>query len=274
MSVKLASLQDCERLFRERVEPDRRPFDRRRFDRYSKKHRTPRAAISFVQEKDGNFNSTSGTATFTTAVTAGDTLFCLVNPINTTSAAFTLSVADSLNGTWNSAGSFFSAFESQAQLFYFLNSAAGNPTITITTSTSGVVAWAIAEYKNIAAIDVTPTATSTTTGASFPCPNVTTTMPGDLILCALAYGGNPGTTTVSSPYTLRVTTQTNGTMFGEQIASSATLYTGATFSITFSGSAGYGITSSWKAVNASMAFGDDSFGVMPCAGFDQNVTVF
>jgi hypothetical protein len=177
-----------------------------------------------------------------------------VDPINTTSAAFTLGVSDNINGAWSSAGSFFSAFNCQAQLFYFLNASAGSPTLTITTSTSAVVGLAIAEYSGIAssgAIDVSPTGTATTSGAAFACPNVTTLNANDLILACLAYGGNQGTTTVSSPYVLRVQNSTDGTLFGEQIVSSTGTYTGATFTIQFTGSSGFGIISTWKASGGS-----------------------
>jgi hypothetical protein len=255
--VKRASANECEAMFRRDVERHgHRPFDdrRRRYDRYRDKHRGPRAAIAYVQNNNGSFNSTSGTISFLSAVTAADTLFCCVSPINTSSAAYTIGVSDNINGPWTQAGAFFDAFNCQANLFYFPNAAAGSPTITITSSTSATIGLGIIEYSGLATaspIDVTPTGTATTSGASFPCPNVTTTNANDLILACLAYGGNQGTTTVGGAYTLRFTNSTDAVMFGEQIVSSATTYTGATFTITFSGSPGFGITSSWKALGGT-----------------------
>lgn len=90
---------------------------------------------------------------YTSAVQAGDVLWCLVW-VNSASATIT-SVADSLNGTaWTKAfgpvrgdGNNFNA---SLYGFYFLNSAAGTPTVTVTPSANTQGGFAFGAIRGLA----------------------------------------------------------------------------------------------------------------------------
>lgn len=210
--------------------------------------------IAFVQDKECSGSGTSVTCAFSSPVAAGDALMIVVSPsVSTSPSAYAISVSDNLNGAWTQNGNTcFSGYNVEAATFYYLNSQAGNVTVTITSSTSTGIYSSIAEYSGIAtsgAVDIPASCALTTSGATVDAPSVTTTYVNDLILASPALAGNGGFTSVASPYTLRG--WQNGKMsLADQFVTSAGSYNGAVFTLQYGGSPTYGIIATYKAVGA------------------------
>ena len=163
--------------------------------------------MSWTLDKHGSADNGS-TASTTVAVTltsvaAGDLLVCAVTFDD--AGGPTLSVSDSVNGAWTSAGPLIDGTGTLAQvqqIFYFAGSAAGSPVITATSSLSN-------QFGAIVAAAFIPPATASldqetgqhVIGGTNPTSgNVTTTANGDLIFAAtVVSGANP---TAGSSFTV------------------------------------------------------------------------
>lgn len=169
-------------------------------------------------------------------VTAGDLLIVTVGN-QPAASAVTVTVSDTLNGSFTQAGtSCFSAYDAQSTMFYFAHSAAGADTITATLPASASISVDAQEYSGIATsspLDVAPLCGTLTAGAHPATPSITTVTANDLIVAAAPFAGNTGTLTVSSPYTIESPSGFGGMAY--QSATAATSYTGATFTIQYSG---------------------------------------
>lgn len=209
-------------------------------------------SISFVQEQQCDSRGTSVTCAFSSAVAAGDALMVVVDPINATGSAYTLSVSDNLNGAWTEDGSgCFRQDVAQAAVFYYLNSKAGSVTVTVTSSTSTNIWSTIVEYSGIATstpvdIPISCKYTDGANGSNFATPSITTTNANDLILVSPAITGTGGTITVASPYTMVGSVQYNRVPIADQIVSSAGAYAGAVFTLQYGGEV-LGLITAFKA---------------------------
>ncbi len=169
------------------------------------------SSISFVQAPASCVSGSKTnalTCTFAHPVAAGDVLIASVMPLLTPGASpFTASVADSLNGVWVHGAQCYSAYNAQADFFYLSNTAAGSDTVTLTYSSSAKLYLSVAEYSGVdlaTPFDVAPTCTSfLPRGKSFTGPSLMTSATSDMLISSMIVG-NAGTTTVSSPYVLRV----------------------------------------------------------------------
>ncbi len=164
-------------------------------------------AISFPASNDWPtpFGQTTGATTasktYPAAVTPGSTLICIAGSVTNDS----LSVADTVNGAWTAGESNYSAvFGNKLQWFYFVNTAAGTPTVTVTGTGSVARFIAICEAAGAATasvIDGTSTKNLNESGAGHtPAPGaITTTTAGAVIGFTLYYPA--GGITAGSGYT-------------------------------------------------------------------------
>lgn len=169
--------------------------------------------ITAVQQSstDNSGNSSSTVAVTLNGVTSGDLLTCDV----TFGANTTITVSDSINGTWSIANALHYnaglAPGSTVARFYKQNSAAGNMTITATGGTAAQFdamncqEWSGAATSNV--LDQNAQQDGTTANPSTP--SVTTAAGGELILGNIVPGGNGGET-VGSGFTLLTVTSATG----------------------------------------------------------------
>lgn len=95
-----------------------------------------------------NLGETSLTCTFANPVAAGDMLIASAMPLLTPGAsAFTATVSDSVNGGWVHGVQCYTAYDAQADFFYFPNTAAGSDTVTLTYSNAAELYLSVAEYS-------------------------------------------------------------------------------------------------------------------------------
>ncbi|MGC1785046.1 MAG: Ig-like domain-containing protein [Acidobacteriaceae bacterium] len=169
--------------------------------------------IAFVQAPASCVSqsaATSLTCTFAKPVTAGDTLILTTMPLlSPGTAPFGVSASDTVNGKWTPGVLCYTANDAQASFLYVVNTAAGSDTVTVTYTSmyqSADLYMSLAEYSGVnhsSPFDVAPACSAFEPSQPFTGPTLTTTQTTDLLISALA-AGNGGTTSVSSPYTLRV----------------------------------------------------------------------
>lgn len=219
------------------------------------------AAPAFVQGLADSGTGTSVPFTLPSAVTAGDFLIAFIETANTAASSISVTAADNLNGAWTADGPVcFDQYNGQANAFYLPNAAAGSTTVTFTLASSQTVRVAIMEFSGVAssgALDVPATCTIGY-ASSITTADITTTAPGDLVLAAPNFGGNGGTFTVSSGWTLL---QANGTAAAYQVAPSAGAVTGATFTIQYGPGSVLGMTTAFKAAGTPPASSPTQFGL-------------
>src|SRR6185312_4092293 len=88
--------------------------------------------------------TTSTTITYASAVSSGDLLLCAVR-VGDDTGTDTISVSDSVNGSWGSAlGTHSVTGMGTLAIYAFDNSGAGTPVVTITQSSSASLRVAIA----------------------------------------------------------------------------------------------------------------------------------
>jgi hypothetical protein len=231
------------------------------------------STIAFVQAPkacvSGN-GANSLTCTFARPVAAGDVLIASVMPLLTPGTSpFTASVADSVNGVWIHGAQCYSAYNAQADFFYLSNSAAGSDTVTLTYSSSAKLYLSMAEYSGVdpsTPFDVAPTCTSyLPRGNSFNGPSLMTTASSDMLISAMIVG-NAGTTTVSSPYTVRVG---NNLTIADLQAGAAGTQSGPTWSTQYSQD-GFVVGAALKAAGGGLA---TATSVAVVSGSGQSATV-
>jgi hypothetical protein len=210
------------------------------------------SSITFVQASTGcasNATTNTLTCTFPHPITGGDVLIASTRPFLTPgSSPFTASVSDSVNGAWTHGAQCYSPYQGQADFFYFKNTGSGSDTVTLTYSTAAKLYLSVAEYSGVnitTPFDVAPTCSayipSTT---AFIGPSLTTTSATDLLISTLNVG-NGGTTTISSPYSLRVI---NDVTVADRPSGSAGAQPGPTWNTQY-GQAGYVIGAALKSAN-------------------------
>jgi Bacterial Ig-like domain (group 1) len=231
------------------------------------------STIAFVQAPtacvSGN-GARSLTCTFAHPVAAGDILIASAMPLLTPGTTpFTASISDSVNGAWMHGAECYSTYNAQADFFYLSNTAAGSDSVTLDYSSSAQLYLSIAEYSGVDAstpFDVAPTCTSfiphvnTLTG-----PNLMTTSSSDMLISAMIVG-NAGTTTISSPYDIRVAR--NLTM-ADHLAGAAGTQTGPTWSTQYSQD-GFVIGAALKAAGGGLP---TAASVTVVSGSGQSATV-
>jgi hypothetical protein len=122
---------------------------------------------------------------FSSAVAAGDTLVCVV--FGTSSGDAPVSISDSVNGAWSlEAGSWNSdtGYNVYMGIYYFKNSAAGTPTVTVTFGASHEMAFAILELGSVLAspYDTTAEGSPATAGLSAVTGTFTTAQAIEIIV--------------------------------------------------------------------------------------------
>lgn len=196
------------------------------------------STIAFVQAPAACVSNTSTkslTCTFAHPVAAGDTLIASTKPLLTPgTSAFTASVSDTVNGGWVHGVQCYSAYDGQADFFYFANTVAGSDTVTLTYSTSAKLYLSVAEYSGVntsTPFDVAPTCSGFIPSfGAYTGPTLTTNAATDMLISTLVVG-NGGTTTVSSPYTLRVA---NNVTIADYLPASAGTQPGPTWRTQYS----------------------------------------
>lgn len=162
------------------------------------------------------FDSTAGTSTalaFGSAVGAGSILIAYTD----FDAATTGSVSDSVNGAWTAIDTpenWSGTHEGQAYLF--VGTAAGTPTVTLTTAASSASrALLIAEYSGYGSLEASGRAIGNSgAGTTWTEPSLTPSLSTDAVI-ALGRGQvNPSA--VAAPYTLRV--HTNNVFLADHLA--------------------------------------------------------
>ncbi len=154
---------------------------------------------SFAHSETGNSGS-DRTLAFAQAVSAGSLLVCAVATFNEAG----LGVSDSINGVWTQVGTYITSAGQRLSLWYFPNSAAGTPTVTVSPDGTAYISFAIHEYTG--AMTVAPLrSSSTNTGLSTtPSSGSVTTTAGELSFAAYCQVDTAlSSATVASPYTIR-----------------------------------------------------------------------
>lgn len=159
-------------------------------------------AIALDQSPTGTDSAVAGTTiakAWSSGVPATASLFCIVQWQSSTA---TCSAADSVNGAWTAMGSPQRdvANSLSAQLFYFLSSGAGTPTVTATISGSvNYRAIVPVSFTGVAAIEGTPSY-NFGNATSAPAPTVTPAVGNDMVLAACL--PNDTVVSVASPFTM------------------------------------------------------------------------
>jgi hypothetical protein len=233
------------------------------------------ASVTFVQAPAACVSSTSRTSftcTFNRPVTAGDTLILSTMPLLTPgAAAFGVSASDTVNGNWTPGVLCYTAYDAQASLFYVANTAAGSDTVTVTYS--GLfypvqLYISLAEYSGVdtsSPFDVAPACSSFEDSTSFTGPGLTTTDAADMLISTMAIG-NGGSTSITSPYTLRVPTDVT---IADTTSGNAGPQQGPTWH-TYYNNDGFVIDA---ALRASGSGGGGTPSVSPISGSGQSATV-
>jgi hypothetical protein len=152
-------------------------------------------AISLVQAWSGNDTQSFA---YSSNVKAGNFLVCVVSADSNDDP---ISVSDNVNGSWTAGPDpgWNNNFHHHVTLWYFLNAAAGKPTVTVTGPTAGG-ATHCAEYSGVAtssAVDGSATvndSTSTTVNVG----TINTTVNGDLVIAFASTDGGSFTLTAST----------------------------------------------------------------------------
>ena len=170
-------------------------------------------SIAFVQAPASCVSqgaATSLTCTFAKPVAAGDTLILTTMPLLTPgTASFGVSASDTVNGKWTPGVLCYTAYDAQASLFYIAKTTAGSDSVTVTYSSmfqSAPLYMSLAEYSGVntsSPFDVAPTCSPFEASHPFTGPTLTTTQSTDMLVSGLLVS-NGGSTSVTSPYTMRV----------------------------------------------------------------------
>lgn len=193
----------------------------------------PPPTYAFVQSKDtsGTFGS-SQNATYSSSVTTGDLLICLVGAMDTSSFTTDPTVSDSQTNTWhkitgiatNASGSF-----SYATLWYAIAGTTGSNTVTVNQSGSPANGFhfSIYEYSGngLSPLDTSGTGTNGS-GSSFTGPALVPAGSNELYFAAFISIGNPGSGTPGAGFSIRSTVGSSGpawiTMDDVSVSSSTT----------------------------------------------------
>jgi hypothetical protein len=142
----------------------------------------------------------------------------------------------------------YSAYNGQADFFYFNNTRSGTDTVTINYSSSAELYLSIAEYSG--ANTSTPFDVAPTCSAYIPSmkayigPALTTTASTDMLISTLNVG-NGGKTTINTPYSLRVA---SGVTIADDLSGKAGTQAGPTWNTQYSQN-GFVIGAALKAAN-------------------------
>jgi hypothetical protein len=200
------------------------------------------ANASFVQSvgSDTAVAATSFAQTYGSAVTSGNTLIALVSISTSCAGGITITVSDNVNaGNWTSIGNQVDNSNcSESGFFYKQTTGAGTPTVTASTPSSQFYTLIILEYSGLSGGVDQSASTNNTNVSTITTPSVTTTNANDLIVVGIGAndggGNNFGTTTVTSPYTMRKAVNVGGASVADQTVSSTGTITGGAFSWSFS----------------------------------------
>ncbi len=146
------------------------------------------------------------TLAYAQAVSAGS---LLVAVIGTFTAGITLTVSDSVNGAWTQAGSYSVGTDtnSRISIWYFENSGAGTPTLTVAVSSTVYVSLALHEYTGCltsGALRSTVTNTEAGSATTSATTGTCTATAGDLVVAGYCQGSALViSNTVASPFTIR-----------------------------------------------------------------------
>ena len=164
-------------------------------------------AFAYVKGVSQTSTAADPTPTFGSAVSAGSLLVASVYWNSTIAQAYTCSVSDSVNGAWTAVGSPLDGTVGEGleglriQMFYFLSSAAGTPTVTADISTNVNAGCAVQEFTGTSiAFDAAATYNNhnnTTT----PTTNSLTTSVTDGLLVAMSITSF-GTQTAGAGYVI------------------------------------------------------------------------
>ena len=194
-------------------------------------------ALPTVVQSNGklNTNSTTTTAVLSLGIAAGDRIIAGCGVNHTT----TCTVADSLNGTFGAA----TVSESNTNgalgyLFVLTNSVAGaSDTITCTAAASGNTACFAIDitFAPAGALDQHTGSVFTTATTTPTSPNITTTVPSEVIVALFGANNASETITAGTGYTLFTNGSQGGTVrsFGAEyqvVSATGTYNAGATFS--------------------------------------------
>jgi hypothetical protein len=212
------------------------------------------STIAFVQAPTAcvsNANTTSLTCTFAHPVAAGDILIASAMPLLAPGLSpFTAAISDTVNGGWVHGAQCYKAYDSQADFFYFANTASGSDTVTVNYSNAAKLYLSVAEYSGVntsAPFDVIPTCSAyipRSTAAAGP--TLTTTASTDMLISTMVEG-NAGASTISAPYTKRVL---NNLTIADSLSGAAGTQPGPTWSTQYSQS-GFVIGAALKAASGS-----------------------
>jgi hypothetical protein len=163
---------------------------------------TASVPVTLTQQRTIETSGTSGSLAFQANNTAGNFTAVVVRASYLNQ---TISVADSRGNVYRQAIKFTNAVEAgnTVSLFYAENIAGGANTVTVSTSRSGSLRFAILEYAGLAtsnALDVARSATARSTSPSSG--SATTTSPGDLVIGVFSTQSNQ-TVTPGAGFTTR-----------------------------------------------------------------------
>lgn len=152
-------------------------------------------------------HSANPTLAYSGAVSAGDTLFAAIGVSGAGSQAALTGVSDSVNGAWTSmaAMQYNSSPDKGIQIFYFPNSGAGTPTVTVNSGVSimdgAIFIWRAAGGATSSIVDGTPTGT---TGNSSVPGNASNYTPGQnaTLVIAAYYGQSIASIAAQNGFTI------------------------------------------------------------------------
>lgn len=209
------------------------------------------AAMGLITNSGTEYDGSGTSVSFSmnVSVPAGSLIVVDYAPHNSSGAAYTTGVSDSLNGAYTKAISCFTAYQGQSEQWYVVTTTAGVPTITVTSSTSDTLYIQAAAFSGVATSS--PLDGSACAGNDgLVSPSLTTTTAGDLLTASLGFAGNTGTVSAAAPWGVVPSTDNYGPMMAVQTATTAGSYAGATFTAQYA-SFGNTLTTAYKAAGSS-----------------------
>ncbi len=205
-------------------------------------------AVAFVPAsfaaQDFGLSAANRTLAYAAAVGAGSLLVVAVS--GEAAAPGTAGVSDSVNGAYAQAGSTVISGQLYLSIWYFENSAAGTPTVTVQPNASTYMGVAIHEYTGVLTLSSLRSASAGASGTSVnPATGNAGSSAGDLVVAAYAEGNGISTDTVASPFTMRCNTL--HAAVGEGLGTADDVAAGGNEGATFTLSASVG----WTALAAA-----------------------